>query len=104
MEKKYLYYLLKAIQNNSDFDFLIKSGFTYPQITGMIIKLKNDNLIKYKKNYKKIELTSLGFDKMKELSNMLKEKVILPLEKVKIPKIDKNYIYVPDKEGEFKPG
>lgn len=99
-----MFYLLKAIQNNSDFDFLTNSGFTYSQITGMIIKLKNDNLIKYKKNYKKIELTSLGFDKMKELSNILKEKVILPLEKVKIPKIDKNYIYVPDKEGEFKPG
>jgi hypothetical protein len=104
MQRKYIYYLLKAIQKETEFNFLINNGFTYSQITVMIIELESNDYIKYIKSCKKFVLTSKGYGKIIELSKLFKGKIVLPLERVRIKKIDKNYIYVPDNYGEFKPG
>lgn len=98
MSGKNLYLLLNAIQKNADTKRLIYEGLTYMQI----IDLTNEAILKGLVNYNddKITLSEEGIKSFEEIKLYYKKtnknQWIEKETKSKIPKIDVNYVYLPD--------
>lgn len=98
---RHLRYLLQMVRGGISVEDLVERGLQYSQIARMLNDAEKQGFINSKDN--KLQLSSLGNIKLEEL--LAKEKIagsgrwILPEEKRRILKIDKNKIYVPDMKG-----
>lgn len=98
MEDKHLYILLTTINNNSDLKKLTRHGFDFYEIAALIKKAVEASYLTYSK--KKVFVTAEGLSKIEALAKYHKrtdKSKWIDLEtKSKIPKIDKNFIYLPN--------
>lgn len=91
------YILLDIIQKNGSVNRLTNNGLSYEEVADGINFLINEKLIEYKND--KIVLTKNGNIEQKKLEIIFKKKNknewILPYEKGRIAKLEKNFIFVP---------
>ncbi|RPH50022.1 MAG: hypothetical protein EHM85_11920 [Desulfobacteraceae bacterium] len=98
MNEKHLYTLLRVIYKNANINILIREGLSFSKIA----ELTNEAIIAefVIQANDKIELSQKGLEKMQELGvkfkKINKEEWIEKDLKSKIPKLDKNFIYLPD--------
>lgn len=98
MNDKHLYILLSVIKNNGDIKRLKREGISYKEIAKLTQKSIKNNLISYTDDL--IELSESGLEKLKELETIYKEKnkeYWIEHEKESIiPKLEKNFIFLPN--------
>ena len=98
MNEKHLYMLLKIINNNGNINNLNSEGVSFSKIAVLTNKAISAGLVILSNN--KIELSQKGLEKIQELEVLYKktnkEEWIEKDIKSKIPKLDKNLIYLPD--------
>lgn len=98
MSEKHIYNLLRVINKNGNINNLIREGLSFSKIA----ELTNDAIIAgfVIQAKDKIELSQEGIEKMQELEvnfkKINKEEWIEKDLKSKIPKLDKNFIYLPN--------
>ena len=95
--ERHIYYLLKVIKNNSSIRQLIREGLSFSKIGKLISKSLDLEYIINSDN--KISLSELGLTKLEELhikyKKINKNEWITEDVKNKIPRIDKNFIFLP---------
>lgn len=98
MSDSNLYILLSVIKNNGDIRRLKREGLEYLEIAEYTNQIISNKLAKYIE--KNILLTEKGEKKLKELEKTFKKtKKVNWIEKEmksKIPKLDKNFIFLPN--------
>jgi hypothetical protein len=98
MNEKYIFLLLKIIKFNGNVKRLTYEGLKFNEIANLTSDLLLKNFAEYKED--KLLLTQLGESRLIELEsknkNRNKEEWIKKEEKSIIPKIDKDFIYLPD--------
>ena len=98
MSDKHLYILLSVIKNNGDIKRLKREGISYQEIAQLTQKSIETNLIIYTDDL--IELSESGLSKLKELETLYKEKNkefwIENEKESKIPKLEKDFIFLPN--------
>jgi hypothetical protein len=91
------YILLDIIQKNGSVNRLTNNGMSYEEVAKGINYLITEKLIEYKNE--KIVLSENGNLELKKLEIIFKKKNknewILPYEKGRIAKLEKNFIFVP---------
>lgn len=103
MKDRYLFHILQIVRYEGTIDSLINLGLEYSQIVSLISDATNQGYIR--SNDGVLELTQLGLDKIDELNEKLYKisttKWILPKDELRIEKIDKFEVYLPNPK---KPG
>ena len=92
--------LLKLVKHNGNIQPIIKMGFEYSQIAEFLIELVTEGMLVRVKN--KYELTEAGNFEIgalnKELNRFNAAQWIEPANEFKIPKFDKNDVFLPDQD------
>lgn len=98
MNQNNLYILLSVIKNNGDIRQLKNEGLDYLEIADLTNQSIVDNYVQYLED--EIGLTEKGNQKLKELKISLnktnKDNWIKKDLKSKIPKLEKNFIFLPN--------
>lgn len=98
MDNKYLYILLNVIKKNGDIRKLKREGLEYKEIAELTKSLITQKLVNYKSD--KIILSDKGEEKLKSLEVEYKvrdkKQWIMGENKSKIPKLDKDFIFLPN--------
>lgn len=100
MKDKFLYRLLEIVNKNSDVRQLIREGIDYKMIGDLTTKALEEKYLIYQNDL--IRITEKGIDKIntdaKKFKRINKEEWITPDKKSQIKKIDKNDIFLPNKD------
>jgi hypothetical protein len=98
MNEKYLYTLLIIVKKNGDALRLIREGLTYLEIADLTNTALDEGYIEFGKEDELIT-TAKGDIKILELESQFKKtnkrEWISPENKSKIPKLDKDFIFLP---------
>ena len=94
------YHLLRIVKDNLNIDQLKRYGLDYAQIAELFSGAVLDDLLVWKG--KKIEISNKGLDQFnqleKEYKMKLKEEWIDSDDDAKVPKLDRNVIFVPNQD------
>jgi len=98
MKEKHIYMLLKIIKQNGDINNLIREGLSFSKIADLTNEIIVAGLVI--QSEERIELSPKGLERMQELEvtykKTNKEEWIEKDIKSMIPKLDKDFIYLPD--------
>jgi hypothetical protein len=98
MKEKHIYMLLKIIKQNGDINNLIREGLSFSKIADLTNEIIVAGLVI--QSEERIELSPKGLERMRELEvtykKTNKEEWIEKDIKSMIPKLDKDFIYLPD--------
>ncbi|MBF8456894.1 hypothetical protein IV494_06825 [Kaistella sp. G5-32] len=98
MNKKYKVLLLHIIEANGNLNQLVREGLSYKSISELTESLVFENLLIFKDE--KIKITELGLNFLETEKNIIKKEDkdswIVEESKSKIPKIELDFIYLPD--------
>jgi len=98
MDHKGLYLLFRVVKGDSNLNILLREGMDFRQIGELIEEAAKIGLIETKNS--KIILTELGLTKFEEYrleyKKRNKEEWIEKEKDSQIPKLDKDFIYLPD--------
>lgn len=97
MNEKHLYILLKVIKNNTNVLQLVREGLSFSKIADLMSSSIKDGYIERDDN--KVFLSEEGLNKFKALDSIFKKtnkkEWIKEDSKHKIPKLDKNSLFLP---------
>lgn len=104
MKKAHLFTLLSVVKNNGDIQRLRREGLEYIEIAELTNEAIKQKYLLFEEN--KLQLTDKGDFKLNHLGESLrkydKSNWIEKEEESKIPKLDKNFIFLPNqKELDF---
>lgn len=98
MNEKHLYILLNVIKTNGDIRKLKREGIEYIEIAELTKLAITKEYVSYKNDI--VTLSEKGLKKINELENVYKvrnkELWIEPENKSKIPKLEKDFIFLPN--------
>ncbi len=98
MDNKHLYILLNVIKTNGDIRKLKREGIDYKKIAELTKSAITQKLVNYKGD--KITLSDKGKEKLKSLETDYKvrdkKQWIMAENKSKIPKLEKDFIFLPN--------
>nr|WP_042297400.1 hypothetical protein [Nonlabens ulvanivorans] len=104
MKEEHLYILLNIVKNNGDIKRLTREGISFKEIAELSNQAIKSGFLMYQDSA--ISISELGIEKIKNLDLKFKtfdkSKWIEKETRSKIPKLDKNFIFLPNqKELDF---
>lgn len=103
MDKKKLYSILRVVATNGNIKKLTREGIGYLEVGELMSAAKKKGYLNFSKS--RISITKKGQTKLDELEAKYKvvdkSKWIEPEFKSRIPKLDKNFVYLPNQNDLF---
>ena len=97
VNEKHLYILLNVVKNNGDIKRLTREGLNFREIAELSNQAIKDNLITYKES--SVCISQLGLETIERLGERFKildkDKWIDKEKKSRIPKLSKDFIFLP---------